>query len=209
MNRLKSIWKQKKPYLFFLLAAVLLMPLYYLFVFSGQLNQLRQLDSLLHENRETLRKAPDLQQEVMRLKAGLETSREEVKYISSIMPPYRDVPGLIVGFWNLIEKHNLESKQLSMGSEVEESLYSYYTVHFSVQGKPEDVYAFLEDLEQYPRKLGFAELLLISGEEDLFRAELMLEVYMLGLREDELYSSHPFDGLYGHDRPLEISSLLE
>ncbi len=180
-----NICKQKKPYLFLLLAGVLLLPLYHTYVFSGQLLQLRHLGSLLQENREILQGAASVQDEVKRLETILEANKAEVLSIGAFMPPYQDLPGLIVGFWNLIEEHELKSKQLFMGDEVEKPRYSYYTVHFSVLGKTENVYAFLEDLERYPRKLGFAELLLVALEEDTLQAELQLEVYMLGQKEEE------------------------
>ena len=185
MSRFINICKQKKPYLFLLLAGVLLLPLYHTYVFSGQLQQLRHLDRLLQEKRDTLQGAASAAHEVRRLETKLEANRAEGLSIRAFMPPYQDLPGLIVGFWNLIEQHELESKQLFMGDEIEEPRYSYYTVHFSVLGKTENVYAFLEDLEQYPRKLGFAELFLVELEVDTLQAELMLEVYMLWQKEEE------------------------
>ncbi len=209
MNRFSLFLKEHKTIALLVLPALVLIYFYVSFILSDQLQRLQQLALKLQAQEAVLQEASFIQEEIAFLEDQHKVFEQEAAFTAASIPPFRDIPGLTVGLYSLIQERDLRSHKLFLGMEKQEDRYAYYTVQFTVEGEKAKIYDFLQELEDYPRKLGYAELVLTSTDIDSLRAEIILEVYMLGDREDNPPRDRFFNGLYGYGHPLEMFTFPE
>jgi len=181
LEKVNLLLKEKKHITVFAFLALAAVVLFGRFLLPGQLEGLREAKKRLHELEELLAAYVELRENCTNrdLYAEIAAYEEKISELRANLPSSWDIPGFASELYRLLGKNGVHGHNLNFGEPAREGGLHYVTAEFSLRGEKESLYRFLSALERLPRKAEFTYFSLAQGEDGLYNADLILEIYML------------------------------
>lgn len=152
--------------------------LFYKLIYAPGSTKISKLEIELEKNRDQVAALKFKHREAEKYLQQLTDIDNEIRELNRLMPDVRDIPGVMVEFYELLKSNRLEGDTISFGEVTLGEKYDSFTTAFSVKGKRADIDAFLKQLEGRKAELSITNLTLIAEDLENFNMDITIKVYM-------------------------------
>lgn len=198
MTNLTSRLNKREKVLFIILSVSLLLYLYYDQVYTRQMQEVKSLSAELEARQamlnDYLARGYD---DIAGLNEQKEETRAKIENLHVRVPDHLGEAAILVDIHYLVRENNLYAETLSFENFQEEEGFGRLPVSLTAEGAQIDVYRFIDQLENFYRKIRVASVEFIPAGGNWVTCHITAEFYVLGTPGKEP-SSYPFtQGEYG------------
>lgn len=180
---------------------------FYIFVYSTQQSKIEALKIEYDSNNNKLQKLMDVEKSTPEQIKRLGEINLKLNSINRRLTNKKDVPGILVQLYELINDNSLKSDIVNFGGIIQNEKYNSFGLNFRITGDSTEIESFLNDVENLKSEISIERISFQPLENKEFNVSLNLKVY---LSKDETTENtnqdYDFmDGNYGSNRDwLEI-----